>query len=204
MKIDAGRAAQLIAIALVVTATTQGVYVILGGGGNSQVAYPIWRIETLSALVVALFSFVIVKRNALVGGCLAVGGIFNLIQTGMGLTMFYQLGYGGEGPPNPVFFPVLRMSFFLYFAAKAALGVAAVILGLTLWRNSSGIWRMFGMLVGVVGLVALVLNTAAMLMGLGVVRYAGASGVIAAVLTAVALIRVIGQPDGVVDSTERP
>ena len=112
MKFDTNHAAQLVAAALVVTAITQMVYVILGGGGNQPVAYPIWRIETLSALVVALFSFVIIKRNALVGGCLAVSGIFNVIQTGMGLTMFYQLGYGGDTPPNAVFFPVLRMSFF--------------------------------------------------------------------------------------------
>ena len=193
MKIDADRAAQLVAAALVVTAVTQMIYVALGGGGNSSIAYPIWRIETLSALVVTLFSFVILRRHALIGGCLAVNGIFNVIQTGMGLTMFYQLGYGGEGPPNPVFFPVLRMSFFLYFAAKAALGVAAVVLGILLWQSlNGGIWRIVGLLVGVAGLAALLLNAAAMALGLGVVPYAGAVGVVAAVLTALALLRGFG------------
>jgi hypothetical protein len=196
MKFDANRAAQLVAAALVVTAITQMVYVILGGGGKSHVAYPIWRIETLSALVVSLFSFVIVQRNALVGGCLAVSGIFNVIQTGMGLTMFYQLGYGGDAPPNPVFFPVLRMSFFLYFAAKVALGVAAIILGMELWQTiAGGMWRIVGVLVGLAGLGALLLNAAAMMMGLGVVPFAGAVGVVAAVLTALALIRVIKLAD---------
>jgi hypothetical protein len=196
MNFDANRAAQLVATALVVTAITQMVYVILEGGGKSHVAYPIWRIETLSALIVALFSFVLVKRNALVGGCLAVGGIFNVIQTGMGLTMFYQLGYGGDAPPNPVFLPVLRMSFFLYFAAKAALGVAAIILGMELWqRISGGMWRFVGLLVGLAGLGALVLNAAAMTMGLGVVPFAGAVGVVAAVFTALALIRVFKPAD---------
>lgn len=196
MKIDARRAAQLVAAALVVTAITQMVYVILEGGGKSHVAYPIWRIETLSALVVAVFSFVIVRRNPLVGGCLAVGGIFNLMQTGMGLTMFYQLGYGGEGPPNPVFLPVLRMSFFLYFAAKAALGVAAIVLAMELWQSAAdGLWRIVALLVGLAGVGALLLNAAAMMLGLGVVPFAGAVGVVAAVLTAVALIRVIRPAD---------
>jgi hypothetical protein len=196
MKFDANRAAQLVAAALVVTAITQMVYVILGGGGKSHVAYPIWRIETLSALVGSLFSFVIVQRNALVGGCLAVSGIFNVIQTGMGLTMFYQLGYGGDAPPNPVFFPVLRMSFFLYFAAKAALGVAAIILGMELWQTiAGGMWRIVGVLVGLAGLGALLLNAAAMVLGLGVVPFAGAVGVVAAVFTALALIRVIKPAD---------
>jgi len=191
IKFDIHHAAQLIATALIVTAITQLVYVILGGGGNSHIAYPIWRIETLSALVVALFSFVIFKRNALVGGCLVVNGIFNVIQTGMGLTMFYQLGYGGETPPNDVFFPVLRMSFFLYFAAKATLGVAAVTLGLELWQTpGSGLWRNVGLLVAFVGLGALLLNVAAMMLGLGVVPFAGALGAVAAVFTAIALIHV--------------
>jgi hypothetical protein len=109
----------------------------------------------------------------------------------MGLTMFYQLGYGGETPPNPVFFPVLRMSFFLYFAAKAALGVAAIILGMELWQTIAGdVWRIVGLLVAIAGLGALLLNAAAMMLGLGVVPFAGAVGVVAAVLTALALIRV--------------
>lgn len=195
MKFDTNHAAQLVAAALVVTAITQMVYVILGGGGNQPVAYPIWRIETLSALVVALFSFVIIKRNALVGGCLAVSGIFNVIQTGMGLTMFYQLGYGGDTPPNAVFFPVLRMSFFLYFAAKVAVGMAAIMLGMELWQTiAGGVWRIVGLLTGLAGLGALLLNVAAMMLGLGVVPFAGAVGVVAAVLTAIALIRVI-KPD---------
>lgn len=196
MKLDANRAAQLVAAALIATAITQMVYVMLSGSGKSHVAYPIWRIEALSALVVSLLSFIIAGRNALVGGCLAVGGIFNLIQTGMGLTMFYQLGYGGDVPPNPVFLPVLRMSFFLYFAAKAALGVGAIVLGIELWRTvTGGMWRIVGLLAGIAGLGALLLNAAAMMMGLGVVPFAGAVGVVAALFTALALIRVMRPAD---------
>ena len=192
MKFDATHAARLIAAALLVTVLTQMLYVGLGGGGNSHIAYPIWRIETLSALVVALLAFVLLRHDALIGGCLAVWGIFNVIQTGMGLTMFYQLGYGGDTPPNPVFVPVLRMSFFLYFAAKAALGVAAIKLGLELWQSvATGVWRIVGLLVGVAGLAALLLNASAMALGLGVVPFAGAAGVVCAALTAVALLRVI-------------
>lgn len=196
MKFNTSHAAELVATALVVSSMTALVYVVLGGGGNSHIAYPIWRIETLSALVVALFSFALIKRNALVGGCLVVAGIFNVIQTVMGLTMFYQLGYGGETPPNPVFFPVLLMSFFLYFAAKAALGVAAITLGMDLWQNNTGgVWRIVGLLVGLAGLAALLLNAAAMMLGLGVVPFAGAAGVVAAVFTAIALIRVFRSGD---------
>lgn len=196
MKLDANRSAQFIATALIVTVITQAVYVLLSGSGKMHVAYPIWRIEALSALVVAMFSFIIAGRNALVGGCLAIGGIFNLIQTGLGLTMFYQLGYGGDGTPDPVFFPVLRLSFFLYFAAKAALGLAAILLGLKLWQTITGrLWRSVGLLTGLAGLGALLLNSAAMILGLGVVPFAGAIGVVAALFTALALIKVMKQAE---------
>ena len=202
MKIAATRAAQLISGALIVTATTQLVYVVLGGGGNSHIAYPIWRIETVSALVVALFGFSIVRQHALVGGCLASAGIFNVIQTGMGLTMFYQLGYGGETPPNPVFFSVLRMSFFLYFSAKAALGVAALVLGAELWQKViKGKWRIIGGLSFLTGLIALQLNIAAMLLGLGVVPFAGAAGVAASLFVAVTLIHLMKMSETNTDKT---
>jgi len=191
VKLEINRAAQLIAAALFVVAITQLVYVILGGSGNSHIAYPIWRIETFMAFVVAILAFIIIDKKPLVGGCLAVAGIFNVIQTGLGLTMFYQLGYGGEEPPNPVFFPVLFMSFFLYFAAKAALGVATLVLGIELWQSvSTGIWRVIGVLSALAGLGALLLNVAAMLLGLGVVPFAGASGVVASLFVGVVLIQV--------------
>ena len=192
MTLQTHRAAQLIAAALIITAITQLVYVVLGGGGNSHIAYPIWRTETLTALVVALLGFIIVAEKPLVGGCLVTAGIFNVIQTGMGLSMFYQLGYGGEEPPNPVFFPVLFMSFFLYFAAKAALGVAAIAIGMELWKSiSSGIWRVIGPLSALTGLAALLLNVAAMMLGLGVVPFAGAAGVVASLFVALGLMRVM-------------
>jgi len=109
--------------------------------------------------------------------------------------MFYQLGYAGEESPNPVFFPVLRMSFYLYYAAKAALGVAAFVLGLALWQvNANGIWRVVGLLSALAGVGAILLNVAAMLLGLGAVPFAGAIGVVAALFTAAALVRVMSTP----------
>ncbi|GAA0272635.1 hypothetical protein GCM10009127_11290 [Alteraurantiacibacter aestuarii] len=181
-------AARIIAAALIVTVITQVVYMMVGAGGQSHLAYPIWRTEALMALVVAVLGFALVSRNALVGGCLAVGGIFNLIQTGMGLTMFYQLGYGGDTPPNPVFVPVLGMSFYLYFAAKAAFGLAALALGIQLWRSAVRSAKIIGLLAAVTGLAALGLNAAAMMFGMGLVFFAGAAGTAATLLLAAALV----------------
>jgi hypothetical protein len=70
------------------------------------------------------------------------------------------------------------------------------MLGMELWQTAvDGIWRIVGGLAGLAGLGALLLNAAAMIMGLGVVPFAGAVGVVAAVFTALALIRVIEPAD---------
>jgi hypothetical protein len=188
MNIARGKAAQIVAFALIATVITQIAYLALNAGGQSHIAYPIWRTEAVLGLVVAVLGFVLVSRNALIGGCLAAGGIFNLFQTGMGLTMFYQLGYGGEGDPDPAFFAVLGFSFFLYFAAKAALGIAALVLGVELWRVRADLWRWVGLLAALAGVAALALNLWAMAMGMAAVFIAGAAGTVATFLLALGLL----------------
>lgn len=185
------RAAMIVAAALAATVVTQVLYLALDAGGQSHIAYPIWRIEAVAALGVTAFAFVILPRHPLVGGCLAAGGILNLIQVGMGLTMFYQLGYGGDAPPEPAFFPILNMSFFLYFAAKALFGTAAIVLGATLWRASDTTWRVTGMVAGLAGLAALVLNLAAMILGMSLVYPAGGAGTVATLLLAITLLHPV-------------
>lgn len=191
MTLDTTQAARAVALALLVTVITQVAYLALGASGNSHIAYPIWRLEAVIALVVIALGFVLVQRHALVGGCVAAGGICNLVQIGMGLTMFYQLGYGQEGEPDPVFFPVLGLSFFLYFAAKALFGAAGIALGMELWRSMSGIWRIAGLLAALAGLAALAVNVAAMAIGMDLVFIAGAAGTVATALLALALVPAV-------------
>lgn len=186
------RAAQAIAAALGLTVVTQIAYMALEASGNAAIAYPIWRLEAVLALVVAAFGFMLVPRQALVGGAIAAGGICNLIQVGMGLTMFYQLGYGSEAGPEPVFFAVLGFSFYLYFAAKALFGLAGFALGAALWREAGGVWRYVGALAALGGLVAMATNAAAMATGMDMVFIAGAAGTAATALLALALVRAFG------------
>ncbi len=188
MELQHRRAGQIVAAALIVTVVTQLAYLALDASGKSHIAYPIWRTEAVAGLVVAVLGLVYLSRNALIGGCLVAGGIFNLFQTGMGLTMFYQLGYGGEGEPDPAFFAVLGFSFFLYFAAKAALGIAALVLGLDLWRGRAGLRRWLGLIAALAGIAALALNLWAMAVGMGAVFFAGAAGTAATLLLALCLL----------------
>lgn len=183
------RAGQVVAAALILTVITQIAYLGLEASGNAAIAYPIWRTEAIAALLVAVFGFGLLARNAIIGGALAMGGLLNLFQTGMGLTLFYQLGYGGEAPPEPTFMPILGFSFFLYFAAKAAIGIGGFVLGLWLFAREQGMWKWLGLVTLVLGLGAFLANTAAMAVGMDIVFIAGGIGTAATLFTAITLLR---------------
>lgn len=177
----------IVALALVTTVITQVVYLALDAGGQSHIAYPIWRIEALAALTVSILGFALYRLQPLVAGGLVVSGLLNLLQTAMGLMLFYQLGYGGEEPPGQAFFAVLGLSFFLYFAAKVAIGGVAILLGAMLWKRGKLLPRTIGALAALAGLAAVVLNAAAMVVGMDMVFIAGAAGTAATLFAAMSL-----------------
>lgn len=186
MDTNTRRAMQALAAALAFTVVTQLAYVGLDAGGKPELGYPIWRTEAVLALVVIAFGFMLVPRQALLGGAIAGSGVFNLLQVGMGLQMFYQLN--GEGGPDPAFLAVVGLAFFFYFAAKALLGLAALALGAALWRERRGAVRIVGLLAALAGLVAMATNAAAMVIGMDLVMLAGATGTVATALLALALV----------------
>ncbi|MEL1251261.1 hypothetical protein [Aurantiacibacter gilvus] len=187
MEPNTRRAAQAIAAALAFTVVTQIAYLALDAGGKSEIGYPIWRLEAVLQLVVIAFGLMLVPRQPLLGGAISASGIFNLLQLGLGLTMFYNLGLGTEDGPEPTFFAVVGFAFFLYFAAKALLGIAAFALGAALWREERGPWRIVGALTALSGLAALAVNIAAMASEMELTFPAGAAGTVATALLALAL-----------------
>lgn len=74
------------------------------------------------------------RSHPLAGAGLAAGGIFSVIQLGIGLSAFRPLLDGGEHFA-PVFDALWRTAFFLYFAGKVAIGAAALAYGAHLWRS---------------------------------------------------------------------
>lgn len=179
-------AALAVAAALAFTVVTQLAYLGLDAGGKPELGYPIWRMEAVLALPVIAFGFMLVPRHALLGGTIAASGVLNLVQVGMGLNMFYQLN-GADGP-DAAFLAVVGLAFFLYFAAKALLGLAALALGAALWREKSGAWRIVGLLAALSGMASLAANAAAMVIGMDLVTIAGATGTLATALLALALV----------------
>ncbi len=66
---------------------------------------------------------------------IALFGVFNLVQVGLGLFAFGPLLEAGE-PLSPVFQAVLGTAFFFFFAAKALIGLAGIVSGASLWKET--------------------------------------------------------------------
>lgn len=185
MQLTIDRVAQIICVALIISVVTQVMYIGLDASGT-PLATAIWRTEAVVMLLIGMFGFKYARHWPLVSAGLVAGGLFNVMQTGMGLTMFGPLGDAGE-PLAPVMGAVLSYAFFLYFAAKAAFGLGAVALGLKAWSKASGWPKLAGVLAGLTGLIALVLNLYAMCVGMAAVFLAGAAGTVAAFFLALAI-----------------
>lgn len=180
------RTAQVVAVALFVTVVTQVVYITLSNLGIEPNRQVIWSLEVLTFIAIGIGGLALVPARPVVGGAVAAGGLLNTIQAGMGLVMFPALADTGAG-----FGAVLAMAFLLYFAAKVALGVAAVAAGLLLWRECDGAARLVGAAAALAGLAAIAANAMAIALEADLTMVAGAAGTLAALLLAAALVPVM-------------
>lgn len=183
------RTAQLAAIALFATVVTQVTYITISNLGLEPNRQVIWSLEVLIFLVIGIAGLALLPARPLVGAAVAVGGILNTIQAGMGLVMFPALADTGAA-----FGAVLSMAFLLYFAGKVAFGVAAVAGGLLLWSECDGATRVMGALAVLAGVVAIAVNVAAIALEANLTMIAGAAGTLAALLLAAILVPAIRLP----------
>ncbi|QZH73987.1 MAG: hypothetical protein JY451_09450 [Erythrobacter sp.] len=184
MYLTTARATPLIAVALIATVVTQVLYISTGVSGTAG-ALVLWRSEAVAFLAVALLGFVLVRDTPLVAGGLVLGGLFNVLQVGIGITMFGPLGEGGD-PLAPVMGAVLDFAFFIYHAGKIGFAAAAVALGLAAWSGATGLAKILGMLALLAGLAALATNLFA-LAGGSATFLAGACGTAATLFLALAI-----------------
>lgn len=177
-----------IAAALLITVVTQIAYMTVKG--DTITGPMIWGVEAFAFLAINLLALAALRRSdgSAVGWAgLAAFGLLNLGQVGIGLTMFGPLGDGGDATAT-VMGAVLGFAFFLYFAAKFALAVTAVLFGLTGIGASSIAVKSVSVLAIGAGIFALVANGAAMALGREAwITYAGASGTVAALALAIML-----------------
>ncbi len=178
--------ARAAAIALIVTVATQIIYITLSNLGTEPNRAVIWSTEVLAFLAISVCGLALLPARPLIGAGLAVGGVLNVIQAGMGLVMFPPLMEAGEALA-PVFSAVLAMAFLLFHAGKVAFGVAAIAAGQMLWSGERGMAKIIGVLAGLTGLAAVTLNAAAIVPGTDLMFPAGAAGTAAALFLALGL-----------------
>ncbi|WP_052769078.1 hypothetical protein [Aurantiacibacter marinus] len=203
------RASTLVATALIVTVVTQILYLALLGGPqpsdpaagltNADIAAYftdrwnevaiVWTVEAITFITIAvgaLFAMVDDRRR-LGWAAIAIAGILNIVQIGIGLTLFKPVALAGEDY-TWMFWAVVSGAFGFYFIAKIALGIAAAVFGLSFMREAVGLMgRIIGGLTLAVGTLAAISNIAALGAGMNWLFVAGGSGTLAALLLGIVL-----------------
>ncbi len=190
-----GNASKIISILLVLTVITQAIYTALFIGAPDLSRNFIWGLEGLFFALLAVFAgyaLMVSKSYALGFAAIAVSAVLNLIQVGVGFTLFEPFQQAGEASPEfgPVAFGIVSLAFFIYNAAKVVLGLAVVVFGMAK-INDGG--RTLGRIAVVVGAFAFVANALMMMFGLdGFLPspVAGGSGVLATLLLAILIFGI--------------
>jgi hypothetical protein len=146
-------------------------------------ALVLWKIEAVAYLAITVFGMALVRSHPLTGSALSAGGALNVIQLGIGLSMFRPLLDGGPGLEE-MFTPVWMAAFFFFFAGKAALGLAGLSYGRALWSSATGAMHWLGGATALTGLLGLLLGAAGMVTGQVLIWQSGGMGTIAALVLA--------------------
>lgn len=182
----------VVSIALLATVATQLFYigVVQPAEDGAMLRNLTWVTEAVLFSLVAVAALPLAARGKmpLVWSAVALSGLVNTIQVGMGLLEFPQ-AQQAEDPQ--VFQTVLNGAFFLYFHAKALLGAAAVGLGLYALKQGATLARALGGITLLAGAAAAVLNLMGMANGMEIVFQAGAAGTAATALFAITALLVV-------------
>ncbi len=188
------RAAQIVALGLIVSVVTQLLYMALLAEVGIVEGWPlrstIWTVEVVLFALVAVAGFAAMAGDSahrIFWSAVALSGVFNAVQGGIGLSMFLPATQAGE-EFAPLMGTVLAGAFLFYFLAKALLGLAALLIGTGLFGASGSLAKTVGAAAALSGLAAIGLNVAAMHQGMSLVFQAGAAGTAATLFVAIAIL----------------
>ena len=201
MNITTRRTGALIAVAFIITIITQLIYVTALDGVGIVEGWPLrstlWTIELFAFVIIAVAAFAAMVRDtgrAFIWSALAISGLLNIIQGGIGLSMFLPATEAGE-QFAPIMGTIVAGAFLFFFLAKALVGLAGIGLGFALLTNGSAPGKIVGALSIVAGLAAAAVNMVAIPQGMTFAFAGGATGTVAALTTAIALWMVTRRTD---------
>ena len=193
MEFTFNRNAKIVAILLLIAAATQAVYTGLYVAKMDVPRQLLWGGEGILFTIMAAFAgaaMVQSKTNQLGWAAIAAASILNVVQVGVGLTLFGPFSEVAKAVPDaaPLAGGIVAYSFMVYNAAKMLLALALIVLGLS--RLGAGS-KLLGGASALVGVLAFIANALSMTMGrefAGELPLAGGLGVLATVLLAVCLL----------------
>lgn len=196
MEFTLKRTVQVTATLLFALAVTQAVYTALRIAELDVPRQFLWGMEGLLFTILAAFAgaAMVQAKNYHVGwSAIAVSAVLNVVQVSVGLTMFgpFREAAGQVDGLAPAAGAVVALSFMVYNAAKLLLGLAALIFGMGAMQAGA---KTLGGLTALVGAVAVFANVT--MIGFGRDAFlpssvAGGSGVVATLLLAICLTRVV-------------
>ncbi len=177
---------------LLIAAVTQAVYTALYIAEADVPRQLLWGAEGFLFTVLAAFAgaaLVQAKQFHLGWSAITASAVLNVVQVGVGLTMFGPFREVANAVPEaaPAAGAVVAFSFMVYNAAKVLLALAAIVFGMGKMNAGS---TALGGLTAAIGAIAFVSNTLSMALGRGFsgeLPIAGGSGVLATILLAVCL-----------------
>ncbi len=192
MEFTQKRNVQIIGGLLILAALTQAIYTFLYVQELDVPRQLLWGTEGVIFTILAAFAgsaLVASARYRLGFAAITAAAILNVVQVGVGLTMFGPFfEVAGEVPAfEPAAAAVVAFSFMVYNAAKMLLGLAALVFGRAMMAGGSKALGRLTLLVGGVALVANGISLAAGRDVFGELPLAGGTGVLATVLLALCL-----------------
>jgi hypothetical protein len=187
------RTVTVVAILLIIAAISQSVYTALYIAEVDVPRQLLWGGEGLLFAILAAFAgsaMVTSKRLTLAFSAIAFSAALNVVQVGVGLTLFGPFGdaAGNVDGLAPAAGAIVAYSFFVYNAAKLMLGLAALVVGMSLLARGG---KLLGGASALVGVLAMIANGGKIIAGgdlIAGVPLAGGTGVLATLLLAVCLL----------------
>lgn len=200
MEFSFKRTIQIVAVLLIAAAVTQAVYTALYAAEADVPRKFLWGLEGLIFVLMAAFAgsaLAQTKRFHLAWSAITAASVLNVVQVGVGLTMFGPFREVANAVPEaaPAAGAIVAFSFMVYNAAKVLLALAALVLGGVTYGQGS---KALGGATAGIGAIAFATNTLSMAMGRdfsGELPLAGGSGVLATVLLAICLFTLRADED---------
>lgn len=194
MELTQVKTIKIVAVLLLLSAITQPIYTALYLAAPDVLSrQAIWGLEGLLFVFLLAFAgsaLVMAKRYTLGFSAIAFSAVFNVVQIGVGYTLFEPFGQAAKANADlgAVSLSIVIFAFFVYNAAKILLGLAAIVFGIAAANEGR---KTLGGITTVVGAVAILANAIVLMLGITGAfpsPIAGGSGVAATVLLALCLL----------------